>query len=1065
MKEPREVSQALGIPFSDEQLAAITAPLEPAVVIAGAGSGKTTVMAARVVWLVGSGQVAPEEVLGLTFTRKAAGELAQRIRSALSDAGVVDLDGSDEAGEQVVMTYDAFAGRIVADHGMRLGYESDPRLLTGASRYRIAAKVVSAHTGEFHHLSRLKPHTLVDRLLALDSDLSSHLVNPDQLSSFTARHLEAVAAAPRNRGRIYASMRDAEAAALERLELVQLVWEYRDLKKQLGNVEFSDQMAAAARLVQEVPGVSDSLRRQFRVVLLDEYQDTSSAQAQLLRGIFSGDTVSIGRGHPVTAVGDPFQAIYGWRGAAAANILSFAGEFPRQDGSSAATYSLTVNRRSGTRILDTANVLAERLRDDPTLGSDAVTELVAPPGKEPGEVCVGVFTAWTDEVEWIAESIARQHEQGADGAATWSDVAVLVRRNAEIPALYAALTSRDIPVEIVGLGGLLGLPEVADVVSTLRLLGDVTANPDAVRLLTGSRWRLGKADMALLGQRAASLAAVTADVPPGDDPVAVAIQRALAAVDPADVLSLLDAVADPGDLPYGVETRGRLAQFAREMEYLRSHADEPVLDLVRRVIGVLGLDVELQSSPDLVRRRAANQLAAFVDAVAAYVDVDGDASLLGLLSYLDAEVDHGAGLEQAVPTQSDSVKLLTAHRSKGLEWNVVYVPGLVDTVFPNVRVTGNWVGSAQTIPSPLRGDADAIPQLRDTSDKGVKEFAEALREQALRSEDRLAYVAVTRARRTVVATAHWWRPGRTRMLSPSPYLETIRGMDPRVVHDADQPDPAAGNPLLSDPQPREWPASFDHEAEERRREVGESVRVAMGTPAQPPAITSVDVAQTVSRWDREAAALLEELRQGSLADADVHLPLSLSASQLMLAASHPDLFAARLARPMPKPPAPAAAGGTRFHTWVEQRFGQVGLFDIDDVLDAPGPDHDDEDLRELCAAFAAGQFGDRPPEAVEVPFSFLLPTTAGGIVLRGRIDAVYRQPDGTWLVVDWKTSRTESADPLQLAVYRLAWARQVGVDVDQVQAAFHYVRTDTLDLRHDLPTPDQLGALVGSLGS
>ncbi|MDN5572130.1 MAG: UvrD-helicase domain-containing protein, partial [Propionibacteriaceae bacterium] len=132
-----EVSDALGIPFSEQQLAAIAAPLEPGVIIAGAGSGKTTVMAARVVWLVGSGQVRPEEVLGLTFTRKAAAELSGRVRAALARAGVVDAEGLDDAGEQLIMTYDAFAARLVADHGLRIGVEGEARLITGAARFRL----------------------------------------------------------------------------------------------------------------------------------------------------------------------------------------------------------------------------------------------------------------------------------------------------------------------------------------------------------------------------------------------------------------------------------------------------------------------------------------------------------------------------------------------------------------------------------------------------------------------------------------------------------------------------------------------------------------------------------------------------------------------------------------------------------------------------------------------------------------------------------------------------------------------------------------------------------------
>ena len=366
--DPTQVSDALGIPFSGQQLGAIAAPLEPGVIIAGAGSGKTTVMAARVVWLVGTGQVRPEQVLGLTFTRKAAAELSTRVREALARAGVVDSDGFDDAGEQLVMTYDAFAARLVADHGLRIGVEGDARMLTGAARFRIASRVVAAAPGPFHQVARLRPDSVTDKVLALDGDLSSHLVPAEDVVAHTEEFLRDVEQSPRNRTQdLYASMKRAAASAAERVELAGLVEGYQRLKRELGAVEFADQMGVAAELARRVPAVSALLREQFAVVLLDEYQDTSSAQAQLLKALFSGDTPDQGRGHPVTAVGDPCQAIYGWRGAAAANIITFAAEFPRADGSPATPYALTVNRRSGQQVLDAANVLSAPLRADEEL--------------------------------------------------------------------------------------------------------------------------------------------------------------------------------------------------------------------------------------------------------------------------------------------------------------------------------------------------------------------------------------------------------------------------------------------------------------------------------------------------------------------------------------------------------------------------------------------------------------------------------------------------------------------------------------------------------------------------
>ena len=224
-------------------------------IIAGAGSGKTTVMAARVVWLVGTGAVRPEQVLGLTFTRKAAAELSTRVRTALLRAGVVADSGVDESGEQLIMTYDAFAARLVAEHGLRLGFEADPTMLTGASRYRLAARVVKAAAGPFEFISRLRPATVTERVLRLDADLQQHLVDPAELDKHTRDLLVGLDSAPlNNRGRTYADVARAMVIAQERLELASLVQEYQALKLRLGLVEFADQMAIAARLADCGPG-------------------------------------------------------------------------------------------------------------------------------------------------------------------------------------------------------------------------------------------------------------------------------------------------------------------------------------------------------------------------------------------------------------------------------------------------------------------------------------------------------------------------------------------------------------------------------------------------------------------------------------------------------------------------------------------------------------------------------------------------------------------------------------------------------------------------------------------
>lgn len=352
--DPDQLKELLGIPFTPEQTACITAPPAPQVIVAGAGSGKTTVMAARVVWLVGTGQVAPEQVLGLTFTNKAAGELAERVRKALIKAGVTDpdvIDPDNPPGEPVISTYHAFAGRLLTDHGLRIGLEPTSRLLADATRFQLAARVLREAPGPYPALTRSVPD-LVGDLLTLDAELAEHLVRPEDLRAYDAELLEALQSVKLTN----ADLRKVPEAAAARRELAELVIRYRAAKRERDLLDFGDQIALSAGLAG-LPEVGRILRDEFRVVLLDEYQDTSVAQRVLLAGLFGGGT-----GHPVTAVGDPCQAIYGWRGASVANLDDFPEHFAHADGSPATRQALSENRRSGGRLLDLANGLAEPLR-------------------------------------------------------------------------------------------------------------------------------------------------------------------------------------------------------------------------------------------------------------------------------------------------------------------------------------------------------------------------------------------------------------------------------------------------------------------------------------------------------------------------------------------------------------------------------------------------------------------------------------------------------------------------------------------------------------------------------
>jgi len=1051
--------------FSAQQFAAISAPLEPAVVIAGAGSGKTAVMAARVVWLVATGQVQPERVLGLTFTTKAANELSTRIRQALVQAKAMPapnqplLAGEEDVIEPTVATYNAYAAALLTEHGLRIGHEPDTRVIADASRYQLAARAIGRHRGQVELLTdHLK--TAINYVLAMDSQLSEHLLTPDDVRAWQRverpRWMAAETGPRGGRTNVDAVLKAMDA----RQELLGLVEGYRLLKHELGLMDFSDQIELGARLAVQRPEVSVSEREKYDVVLLDEYQDTSVAQALMLSRLFSGETTQRGLGHPVTAVGDPNQAIYGWRGASVSNILNFGRDFPSTDPlalpGSSRVYTLTVNRRSDRRILEVANELARPLY---ALSEDvAALEPKAAAGE--GTVRLAVLETYELELSFLAKEVTSAHAGMAQPK--WSEIGVLTRDNDHAADVYDALTRAGVPVEIVGLKGLLRLPEVAEVVATLDLLHDLTANASLLTLLSGPRWAIGPRDLALLGRRASHLAKGGAEAQHADLSLDEEMAAAVEGADPADILSLSDAIDDPGGAEYSPEARERFALLSAELRQLRGHVGEPLLDLVRRIIDTTGIDLELASAVNPTAQSRRENLDLFVKAIADFQAIDGDVSLAALLAYLTAEDEHGNGLDAATPTEANSVKLLTVHRAKGLEWDVVFLVGVCESRFPNTSGRSQWLKAPSILPIPLRGDRLDLPHVSDHSESAVQAFPGKARDHEEREELRLGYVAFTRARRVLVMSAHCWRAGRKSPLGASPYLLTAKRVlelwGGHVQEWIETPGKQELNPILTDTSPHPWPVETDGNEVALRRQAASLVRdhMTLGTqPFEDDGLDIIHLAQ-VQEWDQEMERLLQEAYESRADLVDVPLPSSLSATALARLRDDPEDFATDLARPMPRRPSPAARFGTRFHAWVEARFGQQEILDPDDLPGRGDAEIDDDtDLANLIGRFNAGAFAERIPFAVEPPFALVL----GGQVVRGRIDAVYETERG-FLVVDWKTNREQTADPLQLAIYRVAWAELHGVPLQRVEAAFYYVRTDELVDHGELPDRSALEKLV-----
>ncbi|MBE7188612.1 UvrD-helicase domain-containing protein [Jatrophihabitans endophyticus] len=1054
-----ELAGLLGQPEpTAEQAAVIESALEPAAVVAGAGSGKTETMAARVVWLVANRLVGPGEVLGLTFTRKAAAELGARIRRRLGqwrrvverdDPGDAEMIAALQSLEPTVSTYAAYAGRLVGEQALRIGAEPDAVLLSPALLWQLADTVVRGWPGELADFSAVS--SLVHWVIEMSGQFADHLVSAEQVAQFCDHALEAFFALPPGEKTRSDTPNGTDKYVLglrQRAALVPLVQAYQRAKQTRGAVDFGDQMRAAAELAA-LPEVAAIERERYRAVLLDEYQDTGHAQIALLTGLFGG-------GHPVTAVGDPFQSIYGWRGASAGNMAAFDVTFPRADLTPATVHPLATSFRNDRAILVAANAVAAPLRT-----GRGLVPLRARDGSGEGTVAAAFLETVEDEAAWVASGLRSAWDALPEGGRT---AAVLVRRRSQMPALADAVQAAGLPVEIVGLGGLLTTPEVVDVVATLRVLGDVRSGGAVMRLLTGARWRIGPRDLAALHARARHL------VRPAESPSDGSTDgRADTPVETEpEPLSLVEALDDLGPSErYSPAGFARMSTLSTELRRLRRRLSAPLAELVAEVEHVIGVDIEVAARPDRARVGRVH-LDRFLDVAADFAAEAGDASLRAFLAYLEAAEDEENGLEAGeVEVAAERVQILTVHGAKGLEWDLVAVPGLASGIFPAPVRGIDWTSTRQELPGPLRGDSDGLPTLDLTAATSRKDIGDELKrhraelvERHEQEERRLAYVALTRARTLLLTSGYAWDTTKDPRTA-STFLDTVAGLHPPEQWFVPEPD--AVNPRTVDDVTAPWPldplcSSLDPGGRRAAVETGAALvrdaraRVSTMLPGMDalaaPSDPAPDAPQArAQQWRHDVDVLLAErarLRRGSTID--VELPAALSVSDLVELRRDPERLARRLHRPMPAEPAPWARRGTAFHEWLEQRWAMPSLLDLDELPGAADEGAGQApDLAELQAAFLGSEWAARTPAEVEVPFEM----TVDGRVVRGRMDAVFGSADG-WTVIDWKTGHRPMGDAaraaaVQLAAYRLAWARLAGVpddEVGRVRAAFHYVRSN-----------------------
>ncbi|QRV01689.1 UvrD-helicase domain-containing protein [Arcanobacterium phocisimile] len=788
-------------PPTAEQRAVITSEHRATLVIAGAGSGKTATMANRIAWMLASKVAQPQEILGLTFTRKAAGELAERVTKKIrevSKRGLISFDGdvvSDDEWERIpenqtasmvqaklhrptITTYNSFASQIATSYAMLIGENPDSRLMNEAERYQLMYEIVE-NSQLREALVDTSLDTITRNALSLAAGIIDNDVSIEYIRKFLMEEVDAVnsilqprmtAKTTPDKGSVERALYDRAVKSFQRkkvgenlhgrLALVEYVEQYFVAKKERSLIEFADQVSWATRILETVPEVRTSVQEAFPVVLLDEFQDTSVNQARFLKVAFSD-------ARSVTAVGDPNQAIYGWRGASANAFADFIDDYQV---TAQARLSLSQAFRNATSILDAANQLTNGKL---SYGELQIKKLRPAPAAPAGEV-IRIHRHYAQDTYHalamrLADELRNSHEQKVPS------IAVLVRNHSFEKSVIKALDDVGVPYEVIGGQSLIIRPEIRAVRALLAIADNPQRNDQLLYLL--NFFGLGLNDLR-------HFSAVAEDVARAEQSRLWRELRQSAEEEKVEELkqaskrpavSIVQALLSHDDFSkLSLSGQERIQYIARLVHQVQEQRHKPLSVVVSTAIDALDLYVYATTrSKGGAALKAA--LTGFIKLAGTYHGQEPSARLSSFLSWIDAmEVHEHAGeitpasdlsLSEEVTPQSGIVQVLTVNAAKGLEWDIVAVPELVEKRFDYIkRRYPLWHKNNDVFPTSLRADAHHVPifsaqdyldgeDLQFRKCEALIEYAKyekAVKAQSGDEERRLAYVALTRPRRLLL---------------------------------------------------------------------------------------------------------------------------------------------------------------------------------------------------------------------------------------------------------------------------------------------------------------------------
>ncbi len=694
-----------------EQLEAVRHRKGPLLIIAGAGTGKTTVITERIKHLITQGLAQPAEILALTFTEKAAREMETRIDESMPYGYT----------QMWVMTFHSFCDRVLRDEALNIGLDPSYHLLTGADATSLLKKnIFNLDLNYFRPLGN--PDKFINGILQHFSRLKDEDVTPGEYLAWVKSKAHAL----RSLGEVGTSSKSQkEQDEVYRIEtekyseLAHLYQSYEDLKTKAGVMDFGDLISNTLKLFRDRPNILANYQRKFKYILVDEFQDTNFAQNQLV-------ILLAGKNPSLTVVADDDQAIYRWRGAAVSNVIQFKKTYP-----DAKLIVLTQNYRSTQEILDRSYNLIQNNNPDRLEIKEKIDKKLVSVRREKGEPVEFIHS---DRVENEAEAVAKLiNELTKHESHQYRDFAILVRANAHADAFTRALSRHGVPYQFLGPGQLFHQPEIKDLIAYLKVLANFEDSVSFYRVLTMDYFSLSGRDLAVLGSFAKKYNLHL-------------FETAELAIGKSHVNQLTNLQLTPPLISLDAKDtlKGIVELIHKHLSLIPATTAGQILFFFLQDTGMLKSILDYKHPID---EKRANNIMKFFNKLKSFETGHEDASVSAVVDWLDLSMDLGESPLAADTdwTANDAVNILTIHSAKGLEFSVVFLINLVSQRFPSTE-------RREQIPIP-----DAL----------VKEILPE-GDFHLQEERRLFYVGMTRARDRLFLTAadFYGEAKREKKLSP-----------------------------------------------------------------------------------------------------------------------------------------------------------------------------------------------------------------------------------------------------------------------------------------------------------